>query len=252
VNDKPEWGRWFRHIDADPHRGEVVMRGVGDRPLLVLDRVGKGRVAQLLSDHIWLWTRGYEGGGPQAELLRRLAHWLMKEPELEENDLKAQVVGNRLQISRRSLKPDDKPVAVTQPNGEIVSVPMADDPSGKATGSLVVERPGLYRLTDGTLTTVAAVGALNPLEFSDMRATEAKLAPVAAATGGGIEWLTDGVPDIRRVRPGRQAAGRGWLGLKANGDYTVTGVDEVALLPALLVLAAALGTLMLAWRREGR
>jgi hypothetical protein len=250
--DQPEWGRWFRHIDADPHRGEVVMKGVGDRPLLVLDRVGKGRVAQLLSDHIWLWTRGYEGGGPQAELLRRLAHWLMKEPELEENDLKAQVVGNRLQITRRSLKPDDKPVEVTEPGGEVVSVPMTDEPSGRATGSLAVQRPGLYRLSDGTLTAVAAVGALNPLEFSDMRATDAKLAPVAAATGGGVEWLIDGVPDIRRVRPGRQAAGRGWIGLKANGDYTVAGVDEVPLLPGLLVLAAALGTLMLAWRREGR
>ncbi|MBI1778093.1 MAG: hypothetical protein HYR63_22370 [Proteobacteria bacterium] len=250
--DLPDWGRWFRHIDADPHRGEVVMQGIGQRPILVLDRVGKGRVAQLLSDHIWLWTRGYEGGGPQAELLRRLAHWLMKEPELEENDLKAQVVGNRLQITRRSLKPDDRPVEVTKPDGEVASVPMTDDPSGRAVGSLTVERPGLYRLSDGTLTTVAAVGALNPLEFSDMRATETKLAPIAAATGGGVEWLADGLPDIRRIRPGRQAAGRGWIGLKANGDFMVTGVDEVPLLPAFLVLAIALGTLMLAWRREGR
>ena len=63
------------------------MTGADKLPLLVLSHVGKGRVAQLASDEIWLWSRGYEGGGPQGELLRRLAHWLMKEPELEENAL---------------------------------------------------------------------------------------------------------------------------------------------------------------------
>ena len=65
------------------------MSGDHGDPLLVLDRVGKGRVAQLLSDQMWFWARGFEGGGPQAELLRRLAYWLMKEPDLEENDLRA-------------------------------------------------------------------------------------------------------------------------------------------------------------------
>ena len=38
------------------------MTGVG-RPLLAVDRVGEGRVAQLMSDHIWLWARGFDGGG---------------------------------------------------------------------------------------------------------------------------------------------------------------------------------------------
>ena len=67
------------------------MSGPNDRPLLVLDKVKQGRVAELLSDHAWLWARGFEGGGPQAELLRRLAHWLMKEPELEEERLSATI-----------------------------------------------------------------------------------------------------------------------------------------------------------------
>ena len=62
--DKPRWGHWFRVVDAQADRGEVVMSGADDKPLLVLDRRGKGRVALLLSDHAWLWARGYEGGGP--------------------------------------------------------------------------------------------------------------------------------------------------------------------------------------------
>jgi hypothetical protein len=55
----------------------------------MLDRVGAGRIALLASDQAWLWDRGFEGGGPQAELLRRLAHWMMGEPELEEEALSA-------------------------------------------------------------------------------------------------------------------------------------------------------------------
>jgi hypothetical protein len=250
--ESPTWGRWFRLIDGEARKGEVVMRGVYDRPLLVLDRVGKGRVAQLLSDHIWLWTRGYEGGGPQAELLRRLAHWLMKEPELEENDLRAQYQGGRLEVVRRSLKPDERPVEVTLPGGEKTTVTMADDAAGRAIGSLSVDRPGLYRVSDGQRTAVAAVGALNPLEYADVRATDRILSPITEATGGSLHWLKDGLPEVRRVRPGRPAEGRGWIGFRTNNDYAVTGVDELPLLPAFLVLALAIGALMIAWRREGQ
>src|SRR5258708_38446171 len=93
------------------------MNGDHGNPLLVHDRVGKGRVAQLLSDQMWLWARGFEGGGPQAELLRRLAYWLMKEPDLEENDLRAAIEGDRLGVTRQSLEPDDRPGTGTAPDG---------------------------------------------------------------------------------------------------------------------------------------
>ena len=131
-----KWGRWYRQIEANARRGLTLMSGVGDRPLLVLDRQGEGRVAVLLSDHIWLWARGYEGGGPQAELLRRLAHWLMKEPELEENDLRASVRGNRLEIVRRALEAGRAAVSVTDPGGKQQRVELKDQGQGRAAGSL--------------------------------------------------------------------------------------------------------------------
>ena len=252
AGDDPTWGRWFRYIDAEAQRGEVVMQGPNARPLLVLDRVGKGRVAQLMSDHIWLWTRGFEGGGPQAELLRRLAHWLMKEPELEENVLSAQLRGDRLEVTRRTVKADDRPVTVTLPNGETASVAMTEDASGRASGTLAVDQAGLYRLADGQRTAITAVGPLNPLEWADVRATDAKLSPFTQASGGSVHWLQDATPEPRKVRPGRPAFGRDWIGFRSNGDFATVGLDEVALMPALLVLAMALGMAMIAWRREGK
>ncbi len=249
----PKWGRWFRQVEAVPHEGEVVMDGVGKRPLLVLDRVGKGRVAQLLSDEMWLWTRGYEGGGPQSDLLRRVVYWLMKEPDLEENDLRAAVEGNRLVVTRQSLEPDDHPVQVTGPDGKPQSLTLAPADGGRSIGSLPVSESGLYRVTEGDRTALAAAGALNPIELGDVRTTDEKVKPDVAALGGSIHWVGPGpVPEVRRVDPDGRAAGRGWIGLRANGDYIVTGMNETPLLPGFLALLLAVGAFLLAWRREGR
>jgi hypothetical protein len=249
----PHWGRWFRHVEAEPHRGVAVMSGYQDKPLLMLDREGDGRVAQLLSDELWLWTRGFEGGGPQAELLRRVVYWLMKEPDLEENDLRATVEGNRLVVRRQSLEPDDRPVQVTGPDGKLESLSLAPTHGGQSSGSLPIAESGLYRVSDGTHTALAAAGALNPVELADVRTTDAKLKPAAQATGGGIFWVGPGaLPDVRRVDPDRTSAGRSWMGFRANGDYIVTGVKEIPLLPGFLALLLALGTFIAAWRREGR
>jgi hypothetical protein len=252
----PAWGRWFRQIDAEAKQGEVVLDGVNTRPILILDRFGKGRVAQLLSDQIWLWSRGFEGGGPHAELVRRLAHWLMKEPELEENALVASVQGNRMEITRRSLERAESPVTVTAPSGASRAVPLGPEDRGRARAEIAVDEPGLYRLGDGVRSTVAAVGALQPMEMAEVRATDEKLKDVAAATSGGIVWLA-GKPEIdaKRISRGRSAFGgtekSPWLGFVANRDYAVTGVHETPLVPAAALLLAALGALALAWRREG-
>ena len=253
TDDIPRWGRWFRQIDVHAHVGDVVMSGDVGRPLLILDRVGEGRVAQFTSDHMWLWTRGFEGGGPQAELLRRLAHWLMKEPALEEEDLLAEAAGRRLTVERRSLGDPAATVEVVAPNGDRFSVVLEDAGPGRAVGTVVVDEPGIFRLTDGEQSTLAVVGALDPPELRDMRATEDRLASPAAASGGRVLWLAnDGVPDVRRVGPDRDAAGDGWIGLRANREYVVTGIREVPLMPSTLALLLTLGGLMAAWRREGR
>jgi hypothetical protein len=248
----PTWGRWFRIIGATKVSGETVMSGPNDRPLLVLDNVKQGRVAELLSDHAWLWARGFEGGGPQAELLRRLAHWLMKEPELEEERLSATIADGTITVERRTMADTAKPVLLTYPSGKkIVLTPSKIEP-GIWRATAKADELGLYRLTDGTLTTVAAAGPLNPKEVADMRATDRILAPIAQASGGSVHWLADGVPEVRRVGASGNAAGSNWMGLRANGAYRVTSVEQQPLLPAWVALLLLLGTLLLAWRVEGR
>jgi hypothetical protein len=251
------WGRWFREIAVRPKSGDTLMTGIDGLPLLQLARVGKGRAALLASDEMWLWARGYEGGGPEAELLRRVAHWLMKEPDLEEEDLRAATDGNRIDVIRRSLDPKPVPVTVTAPSGKSATLDLAASHGGETTGTVTADELGLYRIADGTHVALAAVGPLNPIEFRDVRATAERLAPIADASGGAVRWLVQGgVPELRTIDHGRDYAGAAatgaWIGFKGNGDYRVTGVRQAPLLPGLLVLAAALLAFALAWRREGK
>jgi hypothetical protein len=248
----PTWGRWFRLIGANKVSGQTLMSGPAGQPLLVLDHVKKGRVAEILSDHVWLWARGFEGGGPQAELLRRLAHWLMKEPELEEERLTANVAGGQLTVERRTMADTAPAVTVNSPSNKTSTMILTKTSPGVWRAQQRAGELGLYRLSDGTLSTVAASGPLNPKEVADMRATDTILAPVAQASGGSVKWLADGVPDVRRVGADAVASGSDWIGLRSNGAYRVTSVEQQPLLPAWVALILVLGTLLFAWRMEGR
>lgn len=252
VGAEAEWGRWFRLIGVDKLSGDTVMEGPDGHPLLILDRFGEGRVAQMMSDHAWLWTRGYEGGGPQAELLRRLAHWLMKEPELEEEVLRAAIAGEEMSVTRRTMKSSVPLITVTTPSGKEEFFALDKQSPGLWSGVHEATQPGLYRITDGNRTALAIAGPVNPKEFADVRATEDLIAPVARRTGGNIYWLKDGgVPDLRQVEDGRRARGRTWAGLERNRALVVTDTKTTSLLPPLLALLLALGLLTLGWRREG-
>ena len=252
AGDTPTWGRWFRLVDTRISSGETVMSGLDDKPLLVLSRMGEGRVAQMLSDQGWLWARGYEGGGPQTELLRRIAHWLMKEPDLEEEALGGTQAGRNLVIERRTMADTAEPVTVTLPSGKTKTVALTETSPGRWQGSLKIDEAGLHRLSDGSLDAVAAAGSSTAREATNIISTARVLAPVAAATGGSVQWLEDGLPQLVKVQPGRSLAGSGWIGLKANGAYRVTAVTDIPLFGTLLSLGALLLLVSAMWYREGR
>ncbi|WP_170600366.1 DUF7408 domain-containing protein [Ruegeria arenilitoris] len=252
LGETGDWGAWLRQIDVKQRSGELLMTGVDDRPLLVLDRVGEGRVALLASDHAWLWSRGYEGGGPQLELLRRLAHWMMKEPELEEEALWAEANGQSMRIIRQTLNEEVGPVTVTRPNGDTLEVPLRELSPGRFEAQYFGPEIGLYRLQEGELSSVIGLGPAAPREFERTIATAEILEPVMAGMRGGVIRVEDRLPAIRNVRAGRPAAGRGWIGLTPREAYETRDVTQAGLLPPWLVLLLAGGFLLAGWLREGR
>jgi hypothetical protein len=248
----PGWGRWFRMVDVNATAGESVMQGPENRPLLVLAREGEGRIAVLNSDQAWLWSRGYEGGGPQLELLRRLAHWLMKEPELEEEVLHGTGQNGAVLIERRTLGESVPPVVATSPSGETSEVTLVETAPGRWDGQIENAENGLWRLENGDRSAVAVVGPSSPKEFANPVSTAEVLAPLANGSGGSVRRVEDGLPDIRLVRAGRVAEGRSWIGLADRDAYQLRDIRRVDLAPGWLSLILASALAFIAWRVEGR
>ena len=255
--EQPSWGRWFRVVDADPRDAEVLMKGAEGKPLLVLGQRGEGRVALLLSDHIWLWARGYEGGGPYTDLLRRLAHWLMKEPDLEEETIKATSRGQTLTLERRSIKDEVEPVKVSAPSGKEESVTLDKVEPGLWRKSITAGEQGVYRISSGKLASVVTVGNANAKELATVTATDATLSPLLTETGGGSFWLgrteadASPLPRIVMLRGGHVLHGGDWLGLHKREAYHVEGVRLFPLFTGFLALALLLGMISVSWFREG-
>lgn len=247
-----DWGQWLRQIELTPQSGNVVMSGAEDKPLLILDRVGEGRVALLASDQAWLWGRGYDGGGPQLELLRRLAHWLMKEPELEEEALWAEPSGQSMRIIRRTLKEDIGAVTVIHPDGTEEQIALTEVSPGRFEATFDGPEIGLYRLVEGEATAVVGLGPAAPREYEDPIANGAELGPLISTWRGGVLRMSDGVPLIRAVSAGRPAAGRNWLGITPRGASETMSMTQMPLLPVWLVLILVGFFSVGAWLMEGR
>ncbi|WP_411892269.1 hypothetical protein [Yoonia sp. SDW83-1] len=251
--DGPGWGRWFRLIDVlVPEEATTVMSGIDNRPLLILNRIGEGRVSLMTSDQSWLWDRGYEGGGPQLELLRRLAHWMMKEPELEEESLWVEPAGQTMRIIRRTLDLDTGDVTVTHPDGTETVLSLEEVSPGRFETLWEAPEIGLYRLDDGEETSVIALGPSAPREFEQTIASATLLEPLVESTGAGVKAISNGDVSIRTVREGRPASGRGWIGITPRGAYQTADISITPLLPAWAWLLLASTLIVGAWLREGR
>lgn len=253
----PDWGRWLRMTEVRPDRGEVVMTGDEGAPLLIMDRVGEGRVAMLTSDQVWLWGRGFEGGGPQLELLRRIAHWSMKEPDLEEEALLAeQLPGLGLRITRRTMSEGVGPVTVTAPDGSNTQVTLSEAGSGRFAADWQAPGPGLYRLSEGEMARVIVLGPAAPREFEETVASDESLGALVDESGGAVMRLSDGIPDLRRVDMGRPTQGQSvsgnWIAITPREAATVTGLSRRPLLPGWGWLVLISGLILAGWLAEGR
>ncbi|MCC0033372.1 MAG: hypothetical protein H6890_09525 [Brucellaceae bacterium] len=253
ASEPPAWSRWFRQVSTRAPKGDVVMRGIGQNPLLILNRYGEGRVGQLLSDQGWLWARGFEGGGPHVSLYRRIAHWLMREPELEEERLTAEGRGMRLDIRRQTMGDSAGKATVILPSGKTAEVELAQSSPGIFSGTYEGDEIGLYQVANGDKTALAHVGPVNAPEFTGTVSTAEKLEPVVKEAGGTLRRLSgEGLPGIVPVRANAPAAGRDWAGLRQTGETVLKSVNRLPLFSGFLGLALLLAAFGSMWWREGR
>jgi hypothetical protein len=254
--EPPHWSRFFRTVDTRNAVSPPVMTGANGEPLLLLSRFGEGRVALLLTDHIWLWARGYEGGGPHLDLLRRMSHWLMKQPDLDEEALRLNVKGHDLEVIRQTMGDTVAPVTVTSPSGATRELTLTEGEPGQWRATMPAGELGLWQATDGTLKALINVGPTNPKEFSEVTSTTETLRPLTQATGGDARRVADGssveLPRIVGVHSSSIFHGDGWMGLRLRDASVVKGVGVLPIFAGLIGLLLLLGAFAGTWLREGR
>mgnify|MGYP001018533264 CR=1 FL=1 len=257
VSGANKWGRWYRLIEAKPvgEAGEnPVLLEANGRPLLVIGRKELGRVALIASDQVWLWARGYDGGGPFADLFNRVSHWLMAEPDLEDEQLRL-TAQDGLTIDRRSARfgsGADMPslVALTGPDGAERTVALERAENGRFKAVIANPEPGLWRATGDGLQASIALGPRFPAETQDVRADAGTL----ESQGVPVRWVSSGdsPPNTRRVGQFELQSGSDWLGVRRTNTATITSTRETPVLPTVVWLVLAILFGFLAWWREGR
>jgi hypothetical protein len=186
------------------------------------------------------------------ELLRRLAHWLMKEPDLEEEALLIRGEGENVVVERRTMADTVAPVTLTGPDGKDEIVAMSEISPGIFTGRKTTSEQGIYKATDGTLTTIAAIGNSDDKEAGNVLATADLLTPAATVTRARTYWIEDGLPRLSKADAGALMGGGSWAALKDNKQFKVTAVRETSLFSTLASLAVLLLAMAGMWYREGR
>ncbi|MBV9976169.1 MAG: hypothetical protein JO105_12330 [Hyphomicrobiales bacterium] len=252
------WGEWLRAVGARVRDGHVVLDGPDETALLDLARVGDGRVGLFLTDQLWLWPRGYEGGGPYIDLLRRLSHWLMKEPELDEEALRAIADGREVLVERQTLGDSLPAVEVTAPSGASSTLSLSKSEEGLWKGSFVAEEEGLYRLKQGDQTALVSAGAADSKEFQDVISDTERLRPIADATGGSVRRIATNatgdihLPSVVSVTRSSPASGVDFIGLRGSDSYVVTGLSIWPLFLGFAGLFLLGPLLALGWLFEAR
>ncbi|MFK0162372.1 hypothetical protein [Rhizobium sp. NPDC090279] len=255
--EPPHWGRWFRSVDVEKPQGQTVMVGADNSPLLVLNRVGQGRVAMLLSDEGWLWARGFEGGGPHVSLYRRIAHWLLKEPALEEEALTANAAGRTLQVTRQTIGDDPGPATIKLPSGQTETLPLKQTQPGLYQAEKHMNEIGLYQIANGNLSTLVHIGAIDAPEFKAMISTTETLKPLAQKTKGLVTRIAGAngsvtVPQVLPVRGAVRVADGQRLTIRMTDETVLKGINTLPLFAGFVGLAALLFAFSATWWREGR
>ena len=253
-NNQNDWGPWYRMVEGLTISGDVLLEGPENRPLLILNRIGQGRVAQILSDQSWVWSRSENNKGPQADLLRRLVHWLMKEPELEENELSAKVEKDTILITRNSLALNTKPVSLISPSNNKMEIYLDELGNGKQIGKVLSPEQGIWKLSSGISSISIIVGNSNSSEYLDVRTTDLIIKPIVDKNMGSITWLNsqNNFPNINHLPRSQMKTESKNIQLIKNKKYFIKNLKQTSITPWYILLILSIVLIFLSWYRESR
>jgi uncharacterized membrane protein len=251
------WAEWLRQIDvtSNPASGEkVLMSGIDDRPLLLIGEKDNGRIIHLTSDQIWLWARQYQQGGPYIDLMRKMIHWLLKEPSLEEGQIELSLDQDEIAVARY-INPAGETLKYTDPDGIEKPLPLKQGRDKIFHARIDASKQGLYSFSAGKNTAYIIAGAYDTLEQTNLIRSTEIIQPALSQTGGG-SFEADKLSDTQfKVKKGTSAArfsSPRTMAFKESKYAEISKIDFTPTLPLwfYLLIFAALNVYI--WQRESK
>lgn len=247
-----EWAPWHGQMAFSAASEDTLLTGAGNLPLLTIKEAGKGRVAVLASDNIWLWSKSTPEGqsrGPYMPLIGNVIDWLTREPDMNPGYLKADpVAGGKIRVSLRPAENQDTTVSVNYPDGAENNLVLSDALSkGWHVADIDAGMQGLYSFHKGQQVAYAAAGGDIQSEYINLSSTPDILAPLVQDTGGNVIWGGES-PDFDIGYAKSDNAIR----MLSKDPYKVISSASMRLIPDGLGITAILFALMGCWWYEGR
>ncbi len=249
-----KWGKWFSFIKTNQASGQTLMTA-NSHPLLIINEVSDGRIAQILSDQGWVWKKDRENKGPLLKLLRNIIHWLLKTPEFQENYLEVFKNGDLITLNLNSLYQGNTKAIITNPMGKEISVLMKDNKNGSLIGTFESNEYGKFSLNVNDIKKDFFLGVSNSIELERVRSSDFLIDSFFKKNKNYIystTWLGSDIPTILKVYSKNNIAGKNWVGLlekkvKKNDIFVKKEfINWLLVMPLLLLL------LFMCWFRENK
>ena len=171
--EKP-WGNWNNYIKSQLISGKALLH-INNYPLLVVDNVGKGRVAQILSDESWIWQKSLNDKGPLIELMRNTIQWLLKNPKLEENLISFYQSDNLIKVRLNSLASGDISAKIISPNQRSINLKLKDNGNGIYEGEFKPKERGKFQIIWKDKIQYFIYNHKNNMEIEEITSTDYKI-----------------------------------------------------------------------------
>ena len=259
-SDMKNYGSWYQmnKIDELDDESITLLSGLNNKPLLVIKKVNKGRIAQIYSKNIWLWTKtGNDDGGPYNKLIKNLAHWLMKEPSLEDSKLKvAPQIEKKLLITKNFLKEPkllEIKITITTPEGNTIEKKLKRIKNNNYSEIFEYQEEGLYVISDLNNQVFVDTTSENNLELNEIHLTDEYLQSTEFSNIFSKSlWINDNsVPKFKEAKVlDKRNKNKNVFFFLRNNNFTIEGFENKQLLNPVFYFLILTILLYMCWKRE--
>ena len=261
-NEFKDYGKWYEmnKISDINDRALTLLLGIDKNPLLTINRINNGRIAQIYSHNLWLWTKtNNNNGGPYNLLIKNLAHWLMKEPTLEENKLTATINEKDIIINKRFFstpQKEDLKFSIIDPDGKKISKILKKSIDNEYSYNFRFKKKGVFIISDGNIVINISTDNFKKLEYENLNLTDEIILNNSISTYKTKPiWIDkkNKLPEIRTSHKlDKDISKENFLYVLKKNNFVVDGINTKKIVPLEISILCLAFFLIMSWKKESQ